>query len=219
MKEYGLFDVIGPVMIGPSSSHTAGAARLGKIAYQIAGSHVSQARIKLYGSFAKTGRGHGTDRAIVAGLLGMEPDDARLPDSLDIAKQEGKDFKIDFSDQSMLHPNTAKIEIVDENKHTISIVGASLGGGAIEIQAINGMEVRFGCDYPTLLVFHKDRPGLVSRVTTLLAEENINIAFMRVFRSGKDHRACMVIETDDIIQEALITHIQEENDVMGVCCL
>ncbi len=219
MKEYGLFDIIGPIMIGPSSSHTAGAARLGKIANRMAMGHIQKADVTLYGSFSKTGRGHGTDRAIVAGILGMEPDDERLPISFEIAKEEGIDISIQFSEQNLRHPNTARIDMIDGKGNRLSMTGASLGGGAIEVQAIDGMEVSFGCDYPTLLVFHRDRPGLISQVTTLMAYRNINIAFMRVFRSSKDQRACMVIETDDPIPHTLVEHIEEHPEVLGVCSL
>ncbi len=220
MKEYGVFDLIGPQMIGPSSSHTAGAARLGEVAYRFANQKIKKARVTLYGSFADTGKGHGTDKAIVAGLLGLSPDDSRLRDSLQLAAEQKKDITVEFSGQSMNHPNTARIVVEDEKGRVIDLLGASVGGGSIEIQGINGMEVSFGCEYPTILIFHRDRPGVINKVTGVLAEEKINIAFMRVFRNSRWQNACMIIETDGEIRSELLEHIRKEaEDVTEVCML
>ena len=220
MKEYGLFDIIGPRMIGPSSSHTAGAARLGRVAYRLSGGRVKRARVTLYGSFSDTGRGHGTDRAIVAGLLGMEPDDSRIRNALVLAREQGKDISLEFSGQSMKPPNTARIIVEDENGHEINMVGASVGGGNIEIQEINGMEVSFGCEYPTILIFHRDMPGVISQVTGMLAQNGINIAFMRCFRSSRRQNACMVLETDEAVGEDILKSIKKNlTDIMEVCAL
>ena len=220
MKEYGLFDIIGPRMIGPSSSHTAGAARLGRVAYRLSGGRVKRAWVTLYGSFSDTGRGHGTDRAIVAGLLGMEPDDSRIRNALVLAREQGKDISLEFSGQSMKHPNTARIIVEDENGHEINMVGASVGGGNIEIQEINGMEVSFGCEYPTILIFHRDMPGVISQVTGMLAQNGINIAFMRCFRSSRRQNACMVLETDEAVGEDILKSIKKNlTDIMEVCAL
>lgn len=220
MKEYGLFDLIGPQMIGPSSSHTAGAAKLGKVAYRLANGKIKTARVTLYGSFADTGKGHGTDRAIVAGLLGFEPDDSRLRCALELAKEQKKDITVEFSTQEMKHPNTARIMMEDEAGRRIDMLGASVGGGSIEIQEINGMEVSFGCDYPTVLIFHWDRPGVISRVTSVFAAKEINIAFMRVFRDSRWQSACMIIETDSEVDGDTVKHIRESSeDIMEVCIL
>lgn len=220
MKEYGVFDLIGPQMIGPSSSHTAGAARLGGVAYRLANGKIRNAKVTLYGSFADTGRGHGTDRAIVAGLLGFAPDDSRLRDSLELAKSQKKDIFIEFSNQNMKHPNTARIVVVDDCDRKIDILGASIGGGSIEIQEINGMEVSFGCEYPTILIFHYDRPGVISKVTRIFAEEEINIAFMRVFRNSRWQNACMIIETDGEVRKEILEHIRKgSDDIVEVCML
>ncbi len=208
MKQYGLFDIIGPRMTGPSSSHTAGAARLGGIAYQLAGCSVDRARITLYGSFATTGKGHGTDRAVAAGLLGMKPDDRRLRDSLEIAAREGKQFEVVWSDEEAAHPNTARIEMETAGGRRIDMVGASVGGGSIEVQQINGMEVSFACEYPTTLIFHQDLPGMITKVTSVFARAGINIAFMRVFRSSKRQTACMVIETDEQPNDRVLEEIR-----------
>lgn len=220
MKEYGVFDLIGPQMIGPSSSHTAGAARLGGVAYRLAGGNVQRARVTLYGSFADTGRGHGTDKAIVAGLLGFSSEDSRLRSALEIVAQEHRDITVEVSSQTMKHPNTARIVVEDAGGHVIEMVGASIGGGSIEVQEINGMEVSFGCEYPTILIFHRDRPGVIHRVTGVLADAEINIAFMRVFRDSRWQNACMVIETDGPVRQEILEQIRSgTGDITGVCML
>lgn len=220
MKEYGLFDLIGPQMIGPSSSHTAGAARIGYVASRMAGGCVKKAVVTLYGSFAETGKGHGTDKAVVAGLLGFAPDDDRLRIAPQLAKEWGRDIRVEFSDEEMKHPNTAGIVFENEDGRTIHMIGASIGGSNIEIQSINGMDVSFGCDYPTLLIFHQDRPGVISSVTGVLAEHEINIAFMKVFRNSRWQNACMVIETDGEVEDCLVEQIRSENqDIVEVCKL
>ena len=220
MKEYGLFDLIGPQMIGPSSSHTAGAARIGYVASRMAGGCVKKAIVTLYGSFAETGKGHGTDKAVIAGLLGFAPDDDRLRIAPQLAKAWGRDIRVEFSDEEMKHPNTAGIVFENEDGRKIHMTGASIGGGNIEIQSINGMDVSFGCDYPTLLIFHQDRPGVISSVTGVLAEHEINIAFMKVFRNSRWQNACMVIETDGEVEDCLVEQIRSENqDIVEVCKL
>lgn len=208
MKNYGIFDIIGPCMIGPSSSHTAGAARLGYVAYQLSQGRPKSAHVTLYGSFAKTGRGHGTDKAIIGGILGFLPNDPRLRTSLRIVRQMNYDYTVSFSDQEKNHPNTAKIEMETGSGQHYEMIGISVGGGNIEIQEINGMEVSFHNEYPTLLIFHHDQPGAVSIVSNCLSEYNINIAFMKVFRTSKHQKACMVIETDEQIEESLIDKLK-----------
>lgn len=220
MKEYSVFDLIGPRMIGPSSSHTAGAAKIGKIAYQIAGKVVTKAKITLYGSFADTGRGHGTDKAIVGGLLGYAPDDDRICQSIELAAQAGKDIQIIWAKEEAEHPNTVKINVERCNGKPFELIGVSVGGGNIEIRQINGMEVSFHCDYPTLLIFHRDRPGVIALVASRLAEAHINIAFMKVFRHSKKEDACMVIETDEEIPQTLMENIQKVSaEIMEVCSI
>lgn len=209
MKGYRVFDIIGPRMIGPSSSHTAGAVRLGNVACRLVGGDVVRADVTLYGSFAQTGRGHGTDRAIVGGLLGFAPDDDAVRSAVSLSQEQGREISVHFSAQEMNHPNTARIVAEGRNGQTVEVVGASIGGGSIEIQQLNGMSVSFGCDYPTLLVFHQDRPGTISAVTGLLARYDINIAFMRVFRQSKREDACMVIETDSSIPAELLPQIRQ----------
>ncbi len=208
MKNYGVFDIIGPQMIGPSSSHTAGAAKLGLIANHMIGGDVRRAEITLYGSFADTGKGHGTDRAIVGGLLGFDPGDERLRDSFALARDAGMEISIAMSQDPTLHPNTARIKAWNSEGAGFELLGASVGGGNIEIQEVNGMEVSFTGDYPTLLLFYPDVPGMIQKVTAVLAQHSINIAFMRVFRTSKSREASMIIETDERVPGELIEEIR-----------
>nr|WP_326184665.1 L-serine ammonia-lyase, iron-sulfur-dependent subunit beta [uncultured Oscillibacter sp.] len=220
MKGYRVFDIIGPRMIGPSSSHTAGAVRLGGVACRLVGGDVVRATVTLYGSFSKTGRGHGTDRAIVGGLLGLAPDDDAVRTAMELAREQGRDIRVLFSDEEPDHPNTARIAAEGRQGQRVEMVGASIGGGSIEVREINGMEVSFGCEYPTLLVFHRDLPGVVGTVTSALGRHGVNIAFMRVFRHAKREDACMVIETDGQIPRALIRQLPRESpEITEVCTL
>ena len=177
MSSMGVFDILGPIMIGPSSSHTAGAARLGKVAGTIAGNEVIDVTFLLHGSFGKTYKGHGTDRALVAGIMGMEPSDERLRDSLEIAKEKG--LKITFKDVDLgdYHPNTVKFVMKLKNGNVCEVIGSSIGGGNIEIVEINGSAVKFTGAYSTIITSHKDIPGTVAKVTNLLYDSNVNIAF------------------------------------------
>ncbi len=219
MKEFSVFDIIGPRMVGPSSSHTAGAVRIGLIAHRlIGGEHIKSADITLYGSFAETGFGHGTDRAILAGVLGIEPDDPRVRYSVLLAKSEGVDFSVQKSELEMNHPNTAKIVVSSVSGRTFEIVGTSVGGGNIEIVEINGMEVSFTGDYPAIVLFYRDVPGVISKVTSILAENSVNVAFMKVFRSAKRMDACMVIETDAPVPGEDIELIKNSVDGIKEIC-
>lgn len=209
MQKLSVFDIIGPRMVGPSSSHTAGAARLAHVAYKLAGGDVRSAELTLYGSFAETGRGHGTDKALVAGILGMEPDDENLRISLELAKERGVDVKIAFSDEPVEEPNTARIKTVNAKGEEAELVGASIGGGNIIVTEINGMRVKFTGEYPTLVVRHQDVPGVINSVTSILAKEKINVAFMRVFRHAKRQDAYMVIETDTPVPQRTIELIND----------
>ena len=220
MSDFGVFDIIGPRMIGPSSSHTAGAARLGYIAWKIAGKQVMRAELTLYGSFSETGRGHGTDKALTAGILGMAPDDEDLARAPEIAQEHGIEVVIRFSDEAMDQPNTARIRIESPCGAVTEVVGASIGGGNILITEIDGLHVELTGDYPTLLVRHHDVPGVITEITRVLAENSINIAFMQVFRHGRGEDAFMTIETDEAIPEGLgakvLSLCPEINDVRTV---
>lgn len=216
MKNVGVFDILGPIMIGPSSSHTAGAARLGKVARSVANGEIKSVKFLLHGSFGKTYRGHGTDRALVAGILGMEPSDIRLRDSLEIAKKSGLDFEFIEEDLGDVHPNTVKFIMETKKGNHCEVVGSSIGGGSIQISEVNGNNVEFAGDYPTLIISHQDVPGAVSKVTSILYYEGINIAFMKVFRSQKGKDATMVFEADNKITDNVIDQIKEIESISRV---
>lgn len=209
MKGIGVFDILGPIMIGPSSSHTAGAARLGKVARSIADGEIAEVTFLLHGSFAKTYKGHGTDRALVAGILGMEPSDERLRNSIDIAKEKKIKFLFKEADLGDVHPNTVKfIMRTIENKYC-EVMGSSIGGGSIQIIEVNDNEVDFSGIYETLIVTQKDVPGVINRVTSILYSANINVAFMRVFRNHKGKEATMIFEMDNKVSNELIEKIKQ----------
>ncbi len=208
MENFSVFDIIGPRMTGPSSSHTAGAVRMAHVARHIAGMRVSKAEFVLYGSFAETGKGHGTDKALIAGALGMAPDDARIKDAYRIARELGVQVDVEFSDLPMPHPNTARICIYDEEGHLTQVIGQSVGGGNIMITEINGLNVELTGDYPTLIVQHHDEPGVIAEVSHVLSQLKVNIAFMRVFRHGKGEDAYMTIETDQPITTEMLNMIR-----------
>lgn len=208
MKNYSAFDVIGPKMIGPSSSHTAGAARLGKVARKISRNKIQKVVFMLHGSFAKTYRGHGTDKALVAGILGMEPNDENLKKSMEIAKNKGLEYEFIETDLGEAHPNTVKILMTDKQGHQSEMVGSSIGGGNIKVTQINGLTVEFTGEYPTLVVRQIDQPGVIANVTKILGKFEINVAFMRVFRQKKGKDAFMIIETDHEISIEVIDQVK-----------
>lgn len=214
MKNYGVFDILGPVMIGPSSSHTAGAARLGKIGQEIAGSAFSKVTFYLHGSFAKTYKGHGTDRALVAGVLGMDPSDERIKSSLNIAKDKGVDIEFVETDLGYEHPNTVKMVFHYKSKDDYYIVGSSIGGGSILITNINGNKVKFSGDYPTILMKYKDQKGSISRISSILSNGDVNIATMKVSREG--NIATMTIEIDSPIKDNIIDDISNLDEIIYI---
>lgn len=209
MESYSVFDIIGPRMTGPSSSHTAGAVRLAHTARHIAGGDVAEARFTLYGSFAETGRGHGTDKALIAGVLGMEQDDARIRDAYDIAREQGLVVSVEYSEEVPKHPNTARISIVSSTGAETVVVGRSVGGGSILITEINGLDVEITGEYPTIIIQHTDEPGVIAEVSHVLAQLGVNIAFMRVFRHGRGEDAYMTIETDQRVTPDMLDMIEK----------
>lgn len=193
------FDVIGPIMVGPSSSHTAGAARLGLAARALLGSAPTRARIALHGSFAATGLGHATDRALIAGLLGLAPDDPALPLARERAADAGLAFSFTAEDLGQAaHPNTVRIELegAEAGAAGVVVVGSSLGGGIVEITEIDGYATSFRGDAHTLVCWHEDRPGFLAKLTALLACAEINIATLRTTRHGRGRQALSVVEVD-----------------------
>lgn len=199
-----IFDILGPVMVGPSSSHTAGAVRIGLIARRLLGGQPATAKITLSGSFAATGTGHGTDRALVAGLLGMKPDDIRIPDSFALAVEQGLAFTFDKTELKEAHPNTAILQLSTAGSRELEVQASSLGGGRIMVNKLDGINVNFNGDSPTLIVHNLDQPGHVAEVTSMLSHKSVNIATMQLYRNHRGGYAVMVIETDqDIPAEAL----------------
>ena len=203
-----VFDIIGPVMIGPSSSHTAGAARIGTTAAILLDAPVKAADILFHGSFAKTYKGHGTDKAIAGGILKLDPWEAGIRTSLETAQNLGIEVTFRTGTIENAHPNTALITLTSNEGKCVSVQGASVGGGNIAITKINEMEVYFTGQYPTLIVTHQDLPGIIAHVTGLVAESNANICNFRLNRQQKGGTAIMTIETDSDFDYSLIKRIQ-----------
>ncbi|MFI3237086.1 MAG: L-serine ammonia-lyase, iron-sulfur-dependent subunit beta [Lachnospiraceae bacterium] len=214
-----VFDMIGPVMIGPSSSHTAGAARIGKVGYALLGEDVKEAHITLYGSFAKTYKGHGTDKALVAGVLGMKPDDKKLRNSLEIASQKGVYISFIESLEEKEHPNTVKLELNGVDGKAITLEAMSVGGGNIMVTSVNDMHVSFDCKHPTIVVLHSDVPGVIAEVAEELAKSKINIGNFVLSREKKGGLAVMTIEMDAAPDERNISNLARLPQVCGVTCI
>lgn len=201
--EMRLFDILGPVMIGPSSSHTAGAARIGRITRRLLGEPVSKADVLLCGSFAATYSGHGTDRAIIGGLLDMNVDDIRLRESPSLAKEAGLCVRFQTGELRDAHPNTARIDAVGISGRRIQATAASIGGGRVRVEALDGLPLSFTGEKNTYIVWHRDAPGAVARVSALFAAKRVNIASMRVSRLEPGGEAVMVIEVDSANPEEI----------------
>ncbi|MGB9858529.1 MAG: L-serine ammonia-lyase, iron-sulfur-dependent subunit beta [Moorellaceae bacterium] len=202
-----VFQVIGPVMIGPSSSHTAGAVRIGRLARAILGEAPRRAEIFLHGSFARTYRGHGTDRALVAGLLGLNVDDERVRQALDLARENGLEFALEERDLGEVHPNSVLL-VLQGSARQVEVMASSLGGAQVVVNRIDQFPVEVTGELPTLVAAYKDQPGIIAAVTALLAGRSINIARMRVSREGLGQRALMVVETDEGLPEEMIVGLR-----------
>lgn len=214
MKELSVFDIIGPSIIGPSSSHTTGALKIAKVAYRLAPKNIAKVTFILYGAFAKNYREKGTDRALVAGLLGMSEEDEHIKDALSLAK--AKDFQYDVKvsdDMPERRDNAVEIIMEDSRGNTMSITGSSIGGSAICIDKINGMDIAFNGAYHTLLVRHKDQPGMAAHITNCLGNWKINIAYMRIYRENREKMTSTIIETDEPICKQAIDAIVNHVDV------
>ncbi len=216
MRDYGAFDILGPIMIGPSSSHTAGAARLAKVASIIAGEKIVKVEFLLHGSFAQTYKGHGTDKALAAGILNMDPWDENLKNSFTIAEEKGIELIFTEADLGDVHPNTVKFVITKDDGRTTEVTGSSIGGGNIIVINIDDQVVEFTGERPTIITRHRDLPGIISKISSILYEENINIANMRVFRSQKGKMQTMALETDSIITESLMDKIKGLQEIENV---
>ena len=211
-RKVSILDVMGPVMVGPSSSHTAGTARLGRVAREILDEDPVAVHFFLHPPLAATYRGHGSDFALVGGSIGLNVDDPRIPEAIRIAEQMGVDVHFSEEDLGDVHPNTVRVEIKGKTREA-EIVGSSIGGGVIEVFKINGFQTRFKGDSPTLLLFYRDRPGMISEVTKIIAEEGINIASLSCSRKQRGKDAFMQIDVDSPISKAALERICSIGDV------
>jgi len=210
-----IFDMMGPVMVGPSSSHTAGAARIGNMGRTLLGEEVARADIGLYG-FAETGYGHGTDRALLAGLLGMKPDDLRIPNAYEEANRAGMAYSFRTVELRDAHPNTALLELTGKSGKKLTLQASSIGGGAIVVNKIDGIDVNFTGDFNTLIVRNQDESGSVAAITSILSQVHINVANMSVNRHRRGGDALMVIETDQHIKPRQVEFLSELPGILSV---
>ncbi len=208
-----LFDIIGPVMVGPSSSHTAGVVRIGNVVHSILGGVPDKVVVKFHGSFAKTYEGHGSNKAIIAGVMGYKPDDERIRTSLPIAKELGLEFSFETINIPNAHPNTVLIEAESLALGTLSIQGESIGGGCMVIRKINDISVEFDGQYDTLIVSHTDKRGVIAFVCNVLSHEEINIARMLVYRSEKGGDAIMLIEADGSLDKNIVLSLSHSKNI------
>ena len=217
MSFISVFDVLGPNMIGPSSSHTAGAARIGFLAQKMIGGNVVRADFTLYGSFAKTYHGHGTDRALLGGIMGFSTDDMRIRNSFEIAEKKGFEFTFTPNEvETDLHPNTVDIHMVNEKGQEMTVRGESLGGGKVRIVRINSVQVDFTGEYSAVIVIHQDKPGVIAYITKCLSDRNVNIAFMRLFRESKGEIAYTIVESDGQLPEDIGDTIRQNINIHEV---
>lgn len=214
-----LFDIIGPIMIGPSSSHTAGAARIGKIARMLLGCQPVHAQIGLFGSFQKTYKGHGTDKALIGGLLGMDVDDLRLRNSLQLAEEANLTYEFVNAHLRGAHPNTVRLQLIGESGRQVLVQAASVGGGEIIIHSIDDLEAGFSGKENTLVITHRDTPGVIARITGEIATHQLNVASMRVFRQAAGGHAMMALELDSPANSELIEKLGSVKGVDHVAYL
>ena len=217
MKEYGLFDLIGPQMIGPSSSHTAGAAFIAFLAHKMIAPPLKKVDFILYGSFSKTYHGHGTDRALLGGMMGFSTDDIRIRNSFQIAAERGLAYSFTPCEtETDIHPNTVDIRMENAGGQVMTVRGESLGGGKVRISQINGVAVDFTGDYSTVIVVQQDKPGVVAHITKVLSDSNVNIAFMRLFRESKGNTAYTIVESDGRFPEGIAEPLRDNPNVHDV---
>ena len=218
MAFISVFDVIGPNMVGPSSSHTAGAASIALLAGKMIGEKINKVTFTLYGSFAKTYKGHGTDKALVGGILGFETDDMRIRESFRLAKESGLEFSFvcNNSDDEDIHPNTVDMEIIGQSGRKLNVRGESLGGGKVMLTRINGVKVQFTGEYHALIVIQRDNPGVVAGITSVLSSWDVNIAYLRVFREEKGGLAYTIVESDEEISEKAVEVIRKNPAIQDI---
>ncbi|HBI72070.1 MAG TPA: L-serine ammonia-lyase, iron-sulfur-dependent, subunit beta [Lachnospiraceae bacterium] len=214
-----VFEVMGPVMVGPSSSHTLGAVKIGLTARQLLQEEVQSAEVLFHGSFLATGKGHGTDKAIIAGLLGIKPDDERISDSFRIAEERGMKFSFGGTELRHAHPNSVLLKLVGKGGRKLEVVGSSLGGGGIKIDKIDGLDANFCACYPTLIIHNVDQPGHVAEVTSMLGRYSVNIATLQLYRDKRGGRAVMVIECDQEVPEEMQDRLKKTEGILKVTYL
>lgn len=211
-----IFDIIGPVMVGPSSSHTAGAVKIGLIAGRLLGESPVEARIYFHGSFAATGKGHGTDKALVAGLLGLAVDDIKIPQSFEIAAEKELKIQIEEADLGEVHPNTVKLLLTGKTGKELELMASSIGGGQINVFEMDGLPVNFNGDSPTLIVHNMDRPGCLMEVTSILSKLFVNVATMQLHRLGRGGQAVMVMECDQVVPKDVQEKLEHTDGILKV---
>lgn len=217
MSFISVFDVLGPNMIGPSSSHTAGAAVIGALAGKIMTPPIKKVEFTLYGSFAKTYQGHGTDRALLGGVMGFATDDTRIRDSFRIAREWGIAYTFTPNEtETDIHPNTVDIRMENETGQVMTVRGESLGGGKVRIVRINGVSVDFTGEYSSVIVIQQDQPGVVAHITKVISDLGINIAFLRLFRDAKGHTAYTIVESDSRLPEDILDALRENPNIRDV---
>ncbi|MDE6956625.1 MAG: L-serine ammonia-lyase, iron-sulfur-dependent subunit beta [Lachnospiraceae bacterium] len=214
MNFLSIFDVIGPNMIGPSSSHTAGACAISLLAKKMFRDDIQKVTFTLYGSFSKTYKGHGTDKALLGGILGFGTDDERIRDAFEFAKEHGLDYTFIIDEKTVMnHPNTADIFMEDGHGKELFIRGESIGGGKMKIVRINNIDVDFTGEYSTLIVQQIDKPGVIAHITKCFAKHEVNIAFLRLFREDKGAKAFTIVESDETIPEHILDEIRENEHI------
>ncbi len=213
-----VFDILGPVMVGPSSSHTAGAVRIGLMVRSLLGESPTQVQLQLHGSFASTGEGHGTHQALIGGLLGFAPDDRRVPDSFQIAQQAGLEFEFSEINLRDAHPNSVLITAKAPSGREIQVGACSPGGGRIRVFQLDGMDTSFTGELPTLVVHNSDQPGCVSRVTEVISRRGLNVATLQLSRGNRGGVAVMVIECDQVLYTSLATEVEALDGILRVTC-
>ena len=217
MSFISVFDVLGPNMIGPSSSHTAGAVAIARLAQKMIAPPLKKVEFILYGSFSKTYRGHGTDRALLGGIMGFHTDDTRIRDSLSIAEERGLEYHFTPNEtETEVHPNTVDILMENAAGQTMTVRGESLGGGKVRIVRINGVAVDFTGEYSAVIAVQQDKPGVVAHITKVLSDRNVNIAFMRLFRESKGNIAYTIVESDDRLPEDIADTLRQNPNIHDV---
>ena len=214
--DISIMDVIGPVMIGPSSSHTAGAARLGAAASSLCESTFNKVEFGLHGSFAKTYRGHGTDLALLAGVLGMGPEDERIPDAFQIAQEKGVSWNFYETILDNVHENAVEIQLFDDDKKVLDMVGSSIGGGRILINKLNDCRIDLSAELPAIVIHHLDRKGVIHKITSVLVEEDMNVGTLKLTMTTKGDHALSIIEVDEPVEAHVIERLSGLTYVISV---